>query len=130
MAKLIEQWPNGPRLNVASADEHVPEIERGIQYIKAGARCIRSAISEYECLTELMTVCLIVFVVRMKNCFPTKGSILTTWSPRMLLHGTPLNYKKDLALEFGSYCQVNTVKLISTRPPEAATRPGPSEASA
>jgi hypothetical protein len=40
------------------------------------------------------------------NYFLHKNSISDTISPRTLLTGSTLNYKKDFSLPFGAYCQV------------------------
>ena len=96
----------GPELNVASTDEHVPEIERRIRVIKERFRALRHSMP-YERIPQLMITNMVLYVARVLNHFPTKGGLNSNWSPRMIMSGKPLNYKKDLALEVGSYCQVN-----------------------
>jgi hypothetical protein len=50
---------------------------------------------------------MVLNVVKLLTYFPTKAGFSNHWSPRMIMAGKPLNYKKDLALEFGAYCQVH-----------------------
>ena len=117
---LIADMPRGPRLNVTSADEHVPEIERRIRVVKERARAIRHSLP-FDRIPRLMTTHMILTVVKILNYFPTKSGLSGTWSPRMLMSGRPLSYKKDLALEFGSYCQVHQHDLPRNSQKERTT---------
>jgi hypothetical protein len=45
--------------------------------------------------------------VKMLNFFPTKGGISNTLSPKTIMSGETLNYKKHLSLQVGQYCQVH-----------------------
>ena len=50
----------------------------------------------------------IVFnVVKMLNFFPPKGGISETLSPKTIMSGETLDYKKHLSLQVGQYCQVH-----------------------
>jgi hypothetical protein len=44
---------------------------------------------------------------KMLNFFPTKGGISSTLSPKTIMSGETLNYKKHLSLQVGQYCQVH-----------------------
>jgi hypothetical protein len=57
-----------------------------------------------------MTINLILFSGWMLNNFPSKIGVSDRFSPHFILTGENLDYKKDLALEFGSYCQVHEHK--------------------
>jgi hypothetical protein len=43
----------------------------------------------------------------MLNFFPTKGGILDSISPKSIMSGEALDYKKHLCLPIGQYCQVH-----------------------
>jgi hypothetical protein len=45
--------------------------------------------------------------VKLLNFFPTKGGILDTISPKTIMSGLTLDYKKHLRLQLGQYCQVH-----------------------
>jgi len=50
----------------------------------------------------------IVFhAVKLLNFFPTKGGISDTLSPKTIMLGETLDYKKHLSLPIGQYCQVH-----------------------
>jgi len=103
---LINGMPRGPRLNLAGANEHVPEIERRIRVVKERMRALRHGLP-FNRLPRLMTIHAVMNVVKVLTYFPTKVGLTGHWSPRMIMAGKPLNFKKDLALEFGAYCQVH-----------------------
>jgi hypothetical protein len=45
--------------------------------------------------------------VKMLNFFPMKGGISDTLSPKTIMSGETLDYKKHLSLQVGQYCQVH-----------------------
>jgi hypothetical protein len=45
--------------------------------------------------------------VKLLNLFPPKGGISDTLSPKTIMSGETLNYKKQLSLQIGQYCQVH-----------------------
>ena len=50
----------------------------------------------------------IVFnVINVLNYFPTKGGISNALSPKTIMSGDTLDYKKYLCLQLGQYCQVH-----------------------
>jgi Reverse transcriptase (RNA-dependent DNA polymerase) len=106
LGTYLTEMPRGPRLNIATADEHVPEVERRIRVIKERTRAIIHGLP-YPRLPKIMIIHMVLNVVKLLTYFPTKGGISPYWSPRMLMAGKPLDFKKDLALEFGAYCQVH-----------------------
>lgn len=106
LKQYLDEMPRSPRLNLTAADEHVPEIERRIRVVKERIRAVRHSLP-FERIPKLMTVHMVLHVVKILNYFPTKGGISPQWSPRMIMSGKPLDYKKELAVQFGSYCQVH-----------------------
>jgi hypothetical protein len=97
----------GTRANLASASEHVPEAERRIRMIKERVRPLRFGMP-FTRLPRLMVIHMVVFqCTRLLNYFPAKGGISDTISPRTLLLGEILDYKKQFHLSIGDYCQVH-----------------------
>ena len=86
-------------MNLAGANEHVPEIERGIRVVKERSRALRHSLT-YNRIPLLMTIRGIIVIARMLNQFPTKNGILKTFSPRTILSGESLDYKKHLQIQF------------------------------
>jgi hypothetical protein len=106
LAELIEAMPGGPKVNVASSNEHVPEIERRIRVVKERCRATRHGLP-FSRLPVLLVIYIVFTCVKQLNLFPTKGSILDNISPKTLLSGEALDYKKHLRLQLGQYCQVH-----------------------
>jgi hypothetical protein len=100
---LIESMTGGPMVNLASANEHVPEIERRIRVAKEQCRATRHSLP-YERIPKLMTIHI---VVKLLNFFPTKGDVSDTLSPKTIMSVETLDFKKHLSLQIGQYCQVH-----------------------
>jgi hypothetical protein len=103
---LIESMPGGPMVNLASANEHVPEIERRIRVVKERCRATRHSLP-HERLPKIMTIHIVLNVVKLLNFFPTKGGVSDTLSPKTIISGEKLDFKKHLSLQIGQYCQVH-----------------------
>jgi hypothetical protein len=86
---LILDIPRGPRLNLASANEHVPEIKRRIPVVKERTRALRHELP-FERLPRIMTVHIVLNAVKLLTYFPTKGGTSSQWSPRMIMVSKPL----------------------------------------
>ena len=50
---------------------------------------------------------IVLNAVKMRNYFPTKGGISNTLSPKTIMSGETLYYKKHLCLQLVQYCQVH-----------------------
>ena len=103
---LVHAMPAGPRVNLASASEHVPEIERRIRVVKERCRALRHSLP-FNRIPEMMTIHMVFHATKMLNYFPTKTGISDTISPRTIMTGETLHYKTHLSLCFGAYCQVH-----------------------
>jgi hypothetical protein len=103
---LIELMPGGPAVNLASANEHVPEIERRIRVVKERCRSCRHDLP-FNRVPKLLTIHIVMNSVRMLNFFPTRGGISDNLSPKTIMSGEVLDYKKHLCLQIGQYCQVH-----------------------
>jgi hypothetical protein len=49
----------------------------------------------------------VFLALKLLKYFPTKGGISDTISPKTLMTGETLDYKKHLSLQLGQYCQVH-----------------------
>ncbi len=94
-----------PKLNLASANTHVPEIERKIQVIKEWVRAIIYSIS-FNSLPAWMLVHAVLFVTKQQNLFPVKGGLSSKFSPKQIMLGKVVQYK-FCAMDFGRYCQIH-----------------------
>jgi hypothetical protein len=104
---LIESMPSGPMVNLASSNEHVPEIERRIRVVvKERCRATRHSLP-FERIPKFLTIHIVFHAVKLLNFFPTKGGVSDTLSPKTILSGETLDYKKHLRLQIGQYCQVH-----------------------
>ena len=61
---LIESIPGGPMVNLASANEHVPEIERRIRVVKERCRATRHSLP-FERIPKLLTIHIVLNVVKL-----------------------------------------------------------------
>jgi hypothetical protein len=103
---LIESMPGGPMVNLASANEHVPQIERRIRVVKERCWATRHSLP-FEIIPKLMTIHIVLNVVKLLNLFSTKGGVSDTLSPKTIMSGDTLDFKKHLSLQIGQYCQVH-----------------------
>ena len=103
---LIQSMPGGPRVNLTSANEHVPEIERRIRVVKERARSSRHSLP-FNRIPRLLTIYIVFKAVKLLNYFPPKGGISDIVSPKTLMTGETLNYSLQLTLQIGQYCQVH-----------------------
>jgi hypothetical protein len=51
----------------------------------------------------------------MLNFFPTKGGISNTLSPKTIMSGETLDYKKHLSLQVGRYFQVHEKDTLAAQ---------------
>ena len=102
---LIEsELYGGPTMNLTSASEHDPEIERKHRVIKERARAIVYSMP-VNAIPSLVMTHLVMFVAKALNIFPVKGGI-PGWSPKQIMTGEVVHYKY-YCVPFGSYCQIS-----------------------
>jgi hypothetical protein len=106
LQSLIASIPGGPILNLAATNEHVPEIERRIRVVKERCRATRHSLP-FQRLPKLLTTHIVLNSIKLLNFFPTQGGISDTFSPKTILTGETLDFKKHLSLQIGQYCQVH-----------------------
>ena len=72
LTTLIKALPGGPDVNLASTNEHVPEIERRIRVVKERCRATRHSLP-FQRIPKLLTIHIVFHVVKLLNFFPMKG---------------------------------------------------------
>jgi hypothetical protein len=61
----------------------------------------------FQRIPKLLMIHIVLNAVKMFNFFPTKGGISDTLSPKTIMSGQTLDYKKHLSLQVEQYCQVH-----------------------
>jgi hypothetical protein len=61
---------------------------------------------QFDLITSIMLIHVVLFVVKQLNLFPKKGSISTVYSPRQIMSGEVVEYKQ-CAMGCGNYCQIS-----------------------
>ena len=102
----IEAIPGSPRVNLTSANEHVPEIECHIRVVKEQVQSIIHGLP-YARIPMLLLIWIVFSLVKMLNFFPSKAGVLDVYSPCTIMTSEQLNFKKHLSLQVGQYCQVH-----------------------
>ena len=82
----------GPRINLTSANEHVPEIELRIRFFKEITRAVRHSLTLNK-IPKLFSIYIFFKVVRMINYLPIKGGVYLILRPNTILSGETLCYK-------------------------------------
>ena len=103
---LIESLPGIPMINLESANEHIPRIKLKIRVVKEPCRSTRHSLP-FQHIPKLLTIHILFQTVKLLNILPTKGGIYDTLSPKTIMSGDILEYKKHLSLQIGQYCQVH-----------------------
>jgi hypothetical protein len=73
---LIESMPGGTMVNLTSANEHVPDIERRIRVVKERCRATRHSLP-FELIPKLMTIHIVLNVVKLFNVSQPRVAYLT-----------------------------------------------------
>ncbi len=94
-----------PRLNLTSANAHVPEIEHKIRVIKERVRAVMYGMP-FNAVPPIICVSAVLFVTKQLNLFPVKGDILANYSPKQIMSREVVHYK-FCSLPFGAYCQIS-----------------------
>ena len=96
----------GMSFNFCAQGEHVPDIERYVCMVKDRVRSGYNNLP-FSRIPRLVVVRLVSNAVFWLNAFPHPDGVSTTLSPRYLLTGRHLDYRKHVRLEFGSYAQTH-----------------------
>jgi hypothetical protein len=73
-------------VNLASSNEHVPEIEHRIRVVKERCHATRHGLP-FTRIPKLLTIHIVFHVVKLLNYFPPKGGVSDTLSPKTILSG-------------------------------------------
>ena len=96
----------GITLNVASRNEHVPEIERYSRTIKERVRAIAVSLPFTKYPPRLFAE-MVYNIVFWLNSFPHKNGVHATISPRTIITGLAIDFHKHCKIGFGTYVQVH-----------------------
>jgi hypothetical protein len=94
-------------LNIASEDEHVPEVERCIRTIKERTRCTYQSTGFERYYPPKLIVEMVFLSVFWLNAFPHKHGVSPTISPRTIVTGKHIDYKTHCKVEYGQYVQTH-----------------------
>ena len=98
--------PAGPRVNLTSVNEYVPEIEQRIRIVKERS-CAFCHSLPFNQIPKLMTIHTILNIVKMLNLFLTKQAISLELRPLSIITGESLEYNKHFIIHPRQYCQVH-----------------------
>jgi hypothetical protein len=74
--------------------------------VKERCRATRHGLP-FDRIPKLLTIYIVLNAVKQLNFFPTKGGVSDTYSPKTIMSGETLDFKKHLCLQLGQYCQVH-----------------------
>ena len=100
--QLIKAFP-GVIIDVSGAGDHVSKVDAKIRRTKELYRSVKSGLPWPLPIT--MVKDLVAYLVARMNIKRTTGINCNT-RPKILFTGTKINYKRELALAFGDYCEV------------------------
>ena len=101
-------------LNTTGARDHVPEVERQIQFIKERMQAHHANLP-FPSFTKRITIELANHAVVFLNTFPPKSGLPKTYSPRKIMTGKALDWGKSCNLHVGAYAQVHEDRNVNNR---------------
>ena len=105
----------GLRLNETSRDEHVGDIERYIRTIKERMRAIYNTLP-FQKVPARLVIEMAKTAVFWMNAFPATGGVSQDLSPRTILTGQQVDYKRHCRFQFGEYTQTHEEHNNSMNP--------------
>ena len=108
---------NDITVNLTAAEEHQSDIERMFRVIKERFRAIYHR-CPFAMWPKIMIIRGASEAVKWLNTFPPAGGISTTYSPRAIITGRPVDYDKHCHIRFGSYVQAITQNDPTNTPKE------------
>ena len=94
------------KMNYASAQEHVPQVERSILVIKEKFRASFHRLP-FTRLTAIMIKFWLLKALKRLKDIPAENGISPYYSPRMIIHHETLDYNKHCMIPLGSYVQAH-----------------------
>ena len=105
----------GLRLNETSRDEHVGDIERYIRTVKERMRAIYNTLP-FQKIPARLVIKMAKSAVFWLNAFPTVGGASQQMSPRTIVTGQQVDYKRHCRFQFGEYAQMHEEHNNSMNP--------------
>jgi hypothetical protein len=87
-------------VNLASANNQVPEMERRIRVVTERCQSTQHTLPLHT-IPKLMTIHIVLNVFKLLIFFPTKGGVSDILSPKKIMSGETLDYKKHMSLQLG-----------------------------
>ena len=97
-------WDEGINLNNTVADEHVPNIEIKIKVVEERVRSTWNFLSYQK---NRMISCMVENAVFWLNALPVNSGMSWKISPRTLMTGTTIVFKKHCKIELGAYTEAH-----------------------
>ena len=110
----------GLRLNETSRDEHVGDIERYIRTVKERMRAIYNTLP-FQKIPARLVVEMAKTAVFWLNAFPVAGGASQNLSPRTIITGQQVDYKRHCHFQFGEYAQTHEEHNNSMNPRTVGT---------
>jgi Reverse transcriptase (RNA-dependent DNA polymerase)/Zinc knuckle len=96
----------GITTNITSRDEHVSDVERYIRTLKERVRCVYNTLP-FKNMPARLLIELVYNSNFWLNSLPSLSGISTQMSPREIITGLKIDYKRHCSLEFGCYVQTH-----------------------
>jgi hypothetical protein len=90
------------KVNYATANKHVPRVERNNRTIQERVRATYHRLP-YDDLPRTMVKYPVMESAKQLNYFPNKNGVSKYYSPRMILHQENINYDRHCEYHFGEY---------------------------
>ena len=111
--KKLEDGCTEVAINTTAAREHVGDVERCIRSIRDRCRGIVSELPYKKYLPDIFIIHLLRFIVLWMNAFHSDSGVSTEFSPREIVTGLRLDFKKHCRARFGSYVEASQDPDIS-----------------
>ena len=105
----------GLRLNETSRDEHVGDIEQYIRTVKERMQAIYNTLP-FQKIPARLVIKMAKTAVFWLNAFPVRGGASQDLSPRTILTGQQMDYKRHCHFQFGEYTQTHEEHNNSMNP--------------
>jgi hypothetical protein len=92
------------RVNLTTAQEHQPDIERALRTITERYRAMYN-LCPFKMWPKLMIIRGASVAVKWLSSFPPAGGLSAQYSPRVIILGRPIDYDTHCLISFGSFVQ-------------------------
>jgi hypothetical protein len=94
-------------VNTTAAREHVGDIERVIRVMKERGRCIVSELPYNDSIPDQIMIHLLQFIAFWINAMPSESGVSEVYSPREIVTGMKLDFKRHCRARFGAYVEAS-----------------------